>query len=107
MKSITYTFGDWWVKIYAHGYVCIQQNALNKFRNYELEPDGNNWVDNVVTNGEYVYITMCGDDNYEVHLKFEGDNCIVLDKWSYQSAEYLDSIGAWDFINDEDEEDGE
>ena len=50
---------------------------------------------------------MCGDDNYEVHLKFEGDNCIVLDKWSYQSAEYLDSIGAWDFINDEDEEDGE
>ncbi len=104
MKSITYTFKDWHVKIYNHGEVAIQQLGLEKFRTYDLEPNGNNWVDNVVTVDEYIYITMCGEDNYEVHLKLEGDHCIVLDKWSDGCEEHLDSIGAWDFLNDEDED---
>jgi hypothetical protein len=105
MKSITYTFGDWKVKVYNFGMVCISQLAMDKHRTYEFAPTGGDSVDSVETNNEYLYIRMNGDGNgvaEEFHLKLEGESGIVIDRWSPE-GEFIDTFGCWDFIDDEDE----
>ena len=104
MKAITYIFGDWKVKVYNFGMVCISQLAMDKHRTYEFSPEGDDSVDSVETNNEYLYIRMAGNGNgvaEEFHLKLEGEHCIVIDRWSPE-GDHLGEYGGWDFENDED-----
>lgn len=104
MKSITYIFGDWKVKVYNFGMICISQLAMDKHRTYEVSPNGSDYVDSVETNNEYLYIRMAGDENgvaEEYHLKLEGESGIVIDRWSPE-GDHLGEYGCWDFAVDED-----
>jgi len=89
------------MKLYAHGELTIKHLGMEKHRTYDLSPTGNSWVEDVSVNGEYVYITMAGESNEQFHLKFEGDSGIVIDRWSENCEEHLESFGCWDFYDDE------
>jgi len=97
MKKIIYTYEDWHVTIKADGTVVIKHNGLERERTYDLGA-----VTDVTTTDQYVYINL--DEGNTVHLKLEYGECVVLDKWDESGTELLEEIGAWDFVNDYDDE---